>query len=99
MNSTLTIRDLATRAAGHPNIERAVNQALRSELPGVIEGILRDMYPGETLRLYVPKRSVSLRGERNRLIVQEFNGRNAKALAIKYGLTPRMVYNVVKAGR
>ena len=99
MNSTLTIRDLATRAAGHPNIEKAVNQALRAELPGVIESILRDMYPGETLRLYVPKRSVTSRGERDRLIRQEYNGRNVKQLATKYGLTPRMVFNVVAAGR
>ena len=96
MNSTLTIRDLATRAAAHPRIEQAVNAALRQELPGVIEGILREMYPGETLRLYVPKRSVTSRGERDRLIRQEYNGRNVKALANRFGLNVRTVFRIVQ---
>lgn len=59
------LRDLARRAAEHPRIEQAVMGAIRAELPSVIEGLLRDAYGGEQLRIYVPARS-SLDAKRER---------------------------------
>ena len=50
------IRDLAQQAAAHPRIENAVMGAIRAELPGVIEELLRQTWGGEQLRLYVPRR-------------------------------------------
>ena len=32
---------------------------------------------------------------RNKKIVEEYNGYNGKELAKKYGITPRMVYNII----
>lgn len=49
------LETLALRAAAHPRIEQAVLGALRAELPGVIQGLLSEMYPGETVRIYAPK--------------------------------------------
>lgn len=44
---------------------------------------------------YVPIESGLLRLLRNKKIVEEYNGYNIKDLAKKYGLTPRMVHNIV----
>lgn len=49
------LRNLASQAAAHPRIEAAVLGAIRAELPGVIEGLLREAYGGETVRLYVAR--------------------------------------------
>lgn len=92
----MNLRDLSNRIASHPRIETAVMQAIRTELPTVIEMILSEMYPGETVRLYAPKKPVALRRERDAGIRAEFNGRNAKALAEKYRISARMVMNIVR---
>lgn len=97
--STLMIRDLATAVAAHPRIESAVMGAIKAELPGVIESILRDRYPGEQVRLYVAKKPSTMRRERDAAIRAEYNGHNAKALATKYSISPRMVFNVVGVRR
>lgn len=47
------LRQLAEQAAAHPRIEAAVIGAIRAELPGVIEGLLREAYGGDTIRIYV----------------------------------------------
>ena len=60
--------EIATRAASHPNMERAVLGAVRATLPGVIESVMRELHPGDTLRLYVPKTSSVERQERDRRI-------------------------------
>lgn len=93
--STLMLRDLATAVAAHPKIESAVMGAIRAELPGVIETILRERYPGEQVRLYVAKKPPTMRRERDVAIRAEYNGHNAKALATKYGIGVRMVFNIV----
>lgn len=92
---TLMIRDLAAAVASHPRIEQAVMGAIRAELPDVIETILRDRYPGEQVRLYVAKKPPTLRRERDAAIRAEYNGHNAKALAAKYGIGVRMVFNII----
>lgn len=94
-SSTVMLRDLAVAAAGHPRIEQAVNNALRQELPGVIESILRDQYPGETVRIYVAKRSTTSRRDRDIAIRAKYTGHNVKALATEFGISPRMVFNIV----
>jgi hypothetical protein len=64
------LRDIASQAAIHPRVESAVIGALRSVLPGVIEEIVREMYPGgERVRFYTPKvGSRSAKAERDRRI-------------------------------
>jgi Mor family transcriptional regulator len=64
-------------------------------LPDVIEGILREQYPGEQVKFYVAKKPGNLRRERDAAIRAEYNGRNARALATKYGISARMVFNIV----
>lgn len=93
--STLLLRDLASAVAAHPRIETAVMGAIRAELPGVIESILRDRYPGEQVRLYVAKKPPTMRRERDVAIRAEYTGHNAKALANKYGISARMVFRIV----
>ena len=44
---------------------------------------------------YVPIEDRLLRPLRNKKIVEEYNGYNGKELAKKYGITPRMVYNII----
>ena len=45
--------------------------------------------------IYIPKAEAFGRTMRNEKIRQEYNGRNVKILASKYGLTERQVYNLV----
>lgn len=45
--------------------------------------------------VYIPKQDIFSRAVRNEKIRQEYDGRNTKTLAIKYGLTERQVYNLV----
>ncbi len=97
--TTLMLRDLANAAASHPKIEQAVTAAIRTVLPDVIEGILRSQYPGEQVRFYVAKKPVGQRRDRDAAIRAEYNGRNAKALATKYGISARMVFNIVAGPR
>lgn len=62
------LAELAHRAANHPSIEAAVTGAVRATLPGVIESILQEICPGETLRLYVPKTQSANRLQREQRI-------------------------------
>lgn len=96
MSQAIMLRDLSSRVASHPRIEQAVTSAIRAELPGVIEMILSEMYPGEDVRIYVPKKPVQLRRERNAALRMEYNGHNIKALVEKYGISARMIFNVIK---
>lgn len=66
---TTLLRDLAQQAAAHPRIESAVLGAIRAELPGVIEDLLRQAYGGETVRIYVASGgSRAAKDERDRRI-------------------------------
>jgi len=55
MSTSNLITEIARRTAAHPDMESAVLGAVRSALPIVLEAVIREMYPGETLSLYVPK--------------------------------------------
>ena len=92
----ILLRDLATAAARHPSVEHAVAAALSAVLPDVIEGILRERYPGEAVSMYVSKKPASLRRERDDAIRADFNGRNAPALAKKYRVSVMTIWRAVK---
>lgn len=91
---TIILRDLAEKAASHPRIEAAVNKALRAELPSVIEEILREAYPGETLRMYIPKNNTSQRRERDNAIRASWNGHNAPVLAKQFKLSTKQIMRI-----
>jgi len=59
---------VAARACSHPSMESAVMGAVRATLPGVIETVMRELYSGETLRLYVSKTPSDDRVQRDRRI-------------------------------
>lgn len=63
------ITDLANRVASHPKMEKAVMGAIRASLPGVVESVLRDMFPGESVTLYVPRTGKEDRQDRDAQIV------------------------------
>lgn len=91
---TLMVRDLANAAASHPKIETAVNAALKSALPGVIEEILSQQYGGQKIEIYVAKRSASSRRDRDNAIRAKFNGRNTKALSTEFKLSMRQIMRI-----
>lgn len=100
-NARIVFRDLAERAAAHPRIEQAVLGAIRAELPGVIDSLLRDMYPGEQVCFYVPKRSpteaAAARAARDDRIRTAGQAGTATALiAEQEGVTVRHVQRVLK---
>jgi Mor family transcriptional regulator len=96
MSRAIMLRELSHRVAAHPRIEQAVTQAIRAELPGVIECILSEMYPGENVQIYAPKKPVQMRRDRDLGIRTEYNGHNAQALARKYGVSVSMVFKIVR---
>ena len=75
-------------------VEAVVLQAVRDELPGTLEAVMREMYAGETLRLYVSKASVSGRRDRDNAIRSAWTGRNARELATSFGLSTKQVYRI-----
>ena len=79
-------------------IEQTVITTVRDHLAGTIEAVLREQFPGETLRLYVPKRSVTAKRDRNRQILARYNGRNAAALAKEFGVCHQWIAKIVKSG-
>lgn len=90
------LRDLATQAASHPRMEAAILGAIRGELPGVIEELLRDLYRGETVRLYVPKRGGAAdREHRDRRIEAALAAHEAPAaVAAREGVSRRRVEQI-----
>lgn len=81
--------------------ERDVAEILRSELSkneqllglfaSVLVNGLREKLGGQELRIPAPDKSA-----RNASIRAEFNGRNVRELARKYGISVRMVYLIVQ---
>ena len=92
----MNLRILANQISTHPRIESAVMSAIRTELPIVIELILSEMYPGESVRIYAPKKPVQMRRQRDDAIRLEYNGHNVKALGKKYGISPAQIFRVVR---
>lgn len=89
------VRDLAERAARHPQIEAAVLGALRATLPGVIEKLLSEMAHGETVRLYARKRPEDARAMRDARIASLLESGTAPDLvAAQVGCGRSQVYRV-----
>lgn len=76
-------------------VELAVMQAVRDELPKVIESTLHEMYGGENVRFYVSKRGLNERRERNALIRARFDGSNFDELAGQFSISARTVRRIV----
>jgi len=90
---------LAKRAAAHPRIEQAVIGALRAELPQVIQGLLAEMYSGETVRVYVQKAgAVDMRRERDMRIVAA-KGQPAALVAEREKVSERHVRRIWQRGQ
>lgn len=95
--SDLMLRNLATACGPRiaEKVEQAVVATVREHLPAIIEGVLREQYPGETLRLYISKRPGAMRKVRDQAILAKYNGRNVKALSTEFGLSPRMIFKII----
>jgi len=95
--SEYMIRNLATACAAElgPHVDQAVAEVVRQRLPATIEKILRRDYAGETLRLYVSKKPVSARRDRDEAIRLQYTGHNVKALSSKFGLSQSMIFKIV----
>ncbi|GGA96000.1 Mor transcription activator family protein [Agarivorans gilvus] len=65
-----------------------------SELANSVVDHIRKAYGGETL--YIPKGKELETALLHHSIFREFNGRNHKALAKKYGVSEQWVYSVTK---
>lgn len=103
-NRQTLLRQLAAQAAAHPRIEAAVLGAIRDVLPSVIEGLLRESYGGETVRIYAPRSDV-LRAEQERqardLRIAALAAAPSKlspaAIAQIEGITPHRVRQILRA--
>lgn len=100
------LRQLATQAASHPRIEAAVIGAIRDVLPGVIEGLLREAYGGETVRIYAARHDVLLadQGRRDRdlriaALAAAPSSLTPAAIAELEGITPHRVRQILRAAR
>lgn len=95
--SDLLLRQLAQACAARlaGKVQSAVNQVVQQELAGTIQEILREQYPGESLKVYVAKRPGGSRRERDNLIRTRYNGKNAEDLARDFELNVRQVYRIV----
>ena len=93
---------LATQSADAAiQLERDIAEVLRRELArneqmlglmarSIVQG-MRESLGGQELRIPAPDKSA-----RNAAIRAEFNGRNVRELARKYGISVRMVYMIVQ---
>lgn len=88
---------IAQRAASHPSMEAAVIGAVRATLPIVLEAVMREIHPGDTLRLYVPKTSSADRQARDQRIGAALaNGDAPEVIANREKITTRHVRNIRK---
>lgn len=94
--SDLMLKNLAAACAPRiaERVETVVVETVRAELPAIIEAVLRERYPGETLRLYVSKRPGGMRRVRDEAIRARYNGRNVKELSTEFGLSMRQVFRI-----
>ena len=94
--SEFMIRKLAAACAPKiaEKVEAAVLATVRTELAGTIEAVLREQFPGETVRLYIPKRSSASRRDRDAAIRAKYNGRNVRQLATEFKLSPKQIHRI-----
>jgi Mor family transcriptional regulator len=95
--SDLMLKTLAAACAPRiaAKVEEVVVSTVRAELPSIIESVLREQYPGESLRIYVSKKPGAMRRLRDEAIRREYNGRNVAALAKKFETSSRNVFRIV----
>lgn len=95
--SDLMLKTLAAACAPRiaARVEAAVVSTVRAELPTIIEAVLRETYPGETLRLYVSKKPGAMRRLRDDAIRAKYTGGNVVALAKEFGISARTVFRIV----
>ena len=97
----MSIRNLAAACAPRiaAKVEAAVVQSVRAELPGTIEQVLSEMFPGETVRIYIPKKPVTARRDRDVAIRALWTGRNAHLLSTQFHLSPRTIFRIATGHR
>lgn len=84
--------------AAAPEIE----EQFKSEGPSAVKKILSIVekvgakdFRGEHLKHYFAPKPVAVRRDRNNAIRAEYNGRNVRALAKKFGVSPRTVFRII----
>lgn len=94
--SDLMIKNLAAACAPRiaERVETVVVETVRAELPAIIEAVLRERFPGQSLRLYVSKHPGGMRKVRDEAIRAKYNGSNVRALAAEFGLSMRQVFRI-----
>ena len=90
--SEMFIRNLAHRVCAHPEFHRAMETAVTT----VLTTVLHEDFAGEKVKFYVSKHPASQRRERDSIIRARFNGSNIQQLSAEFGISPRMVRNIVK---
>ena len=92
----IELRNLAIACAPRiaAKVEAVVLQCVRDELPNTIEAILREQYPGERIRMYIRKKSVTDRRDRDNAIRLQFTGRNVRELAHRFGLSIKQTHRI-----
>jgi Mor family transcriptional regulator len=95
--SDIFLRELEDAIASklENDIAEVVKGVLRSKIKTYIQEHMTQHYRGIRVDLYGSQRPASVRRERDRLIRSEYNGRNALALAKRYGISARMVFRIV----
>ncbi len=93
-------RELAHQAAAHPRMEAAIMGAVRAELPGIIEELLRQTHGGRMVQLYVARSgSLAAKDERDRRIralAAAPSSMTPAAIAAQEGLTVRRVQQILR---
>ena len=93
-------RELAYQAAAHPRMEAAIMGAVRAELPGIIEELLRQSHGGRTVQLYVARTgSLAAKDERDRRIRSMAAAPTSmapSAIAAQEGITVRRVQQILR---
>jgi hypothetical protein len=94
------VRPLADRVAGHPNMQAAVESAVRSILPGVIEDCLVAMFPdveGDYVKLVLYRRKRTRNdptGRDHRIAAALEMGEPVAVIARREGVSQRHVFRV-----
>jgi Mor family transcriptional regulator len=91
------IRNLANACAPRiaAKVEAAILATIRQELPETIAEVLREQHAGGSLSLYVAKRPVAAKRDRNEAICARYNGHNAKSLAAEFRCSVSLIYKIV----
>jgi hypothetical protein len=85
-----------------PSVQQALHAVLNQLVDGA-EAILRQRYPGETLRVYTPKRGSQderqARDRRVQALAAAPSSLSAEQIAQLEGITPRRVRQILAQGR